>query len=240
MTNKRTKPDWSAEESRLRATFPSLSLCLGHDGSKAVAGVLKVLPDIGYTVDLRIPFRYPDVEPHLVCNRREIPWKLDRHVYEQNGTACLCARMETRRHWPWGSDLTDFIHVLVAPFFLWQHYFDTHGTPPPTGARNHGRPGILEAAREMLSPLGDVTDEQIRGFLRLLARTNDPAGHEPCPCGNGLKLRHCHAEWLRSLRSQVDPRHAGADLSEAFGTPPPTSVWQENRPWPNRRRRQLV
>lgn len=217
----RSRTDWSFEEARLRDAFPSLSLNMGPDGFRSIVGFLEVVPDVSYTVDLRIPPDYPSVEPRLVCNPHEIPWKLDRHVYEQNGVACLCARMEIRRHWPWGSDLTDFISGLVRPFFLWQFYFQTHGTPPPTGARSHSGPGILEAAREMLSSLGNVTDGQIRNSLRLLARKGEPAGHELCPCGSGLRLRYCHSELFRTLRAQVDPRHAAADLTEAFGSQRP-------------------
>lgn len=211
-----SRTDWSVEEARLQDDFPSLPLSVGQDGLRSIVGLLEVVPDVSYTVDLRIPPDYPKVEPRLFCNPQEIPWKLDRHVYEQNGLACLCARIEIRRHWPWGSDLTDFVSTLVKPFFLWQFYFETHGVSPPTGARSHFGPGILEAAQDMLNSLGNVTDGQIKEFLRLLSRKNAPRGHEACPCGSGLKLRNCHSDLMRILRTQVDPRHAAADLAEAF------------------------
>ena len=205
------------EKARLSAAYPDLVMAVHSDGSGMVTGRLDVAEDICYTVQLFIPAEYPRHEPILFCKPEEVPWKIHRHVYERNGVACLCSRSETRIHWPWGSDITSFVSKLVHPFFVGQFYYDTHGSWPPTGERAHGKEGILETFRELLSELGNPSESQIKEFLLLLVRKNEPQGHESCPCGSGKRLRNCHREMMLHLRSCIDPRHATRDLKEAFG-----------------------
>lgn len=207
------------EEGRLlSSTFPSLRLDLVPDGRGIVTGHVEVADGVAYTVEMLVPTDYPDYEPILIVDPVEIPWKIDRHVFEKSGRACLCARSETRVHWPRGSNLTEFVARLVVPFFIGQFYYDTHGNWPPTGERSHGRAGIIEAFVDLLPELANVDVRQIENVVRLLARKNDPKGHELCPCGNGKRLRKCHRQMIARLRACVDPRHAALDLKEAFGT----------------------
>lgn len=205
------------ENARLSVAFPELVMAVHSDGSGIVTGRLSVAGDIGYTVQLVVPIEYPAREPILICKQDEVPWEIDRHVYEKNGVACLCSRSETRIHWPLGSDITDFVSKLVHPYFVGQFYYDTHGSWPPTGERSHGKAGILETFRELLSELGSPSETQIERFLQLLARKNAPQGHESCPCGSGKRSRNCHRNLMLQLRSCIDPRHAALDLKEAFG-----------------------
>jgi hypothetical protein len=205
------------EGARLSVTYPSLTLAVGAEGAGLVSGHLNVTDEVSYTVTLYIPAEYPKREPVLFCDPGEIPWKLDRHVYENSkGVACLCGRCETRVLWPWGSDLTDFVSKLVYPYFVGQFYYETHGTWPATGERSHGKPGIMETFYDLLTEIEEPSDAQIVAFLRLLARKNSPKGHESCPCGSGRRLRSCHRGLIERLRSIVDPRHAALDLREAL------------------------
>jgi hypothetical protein len=208
---------WRSQRGRrelkeLKERFPSLCFELQGD-SAFVTGVLNVTPDIGYTTTLEIPRGYPRELPILHCNRIEIPWELNRHVITTNGYACLCARSEYRLHWPETCSLSDFIERLVKPFFLGQFYYDTHGCWPPTGERSHGWKGIVEAYVELCAPLSDTSLDTIIRVMQLLSRKNDPQGHEFCPCGSGLKLRHCHSELLAKLRRCVRPKDATVDLA---------------------------
>ena len=205
------------EGSRLTKLYPSLSIDAHNSGGALVTGLIDVDRETQYTVDLRIGTNYPDYEPELYCSAKEVPWDWDRHVSPRCGRACLCAYSEIRTHWPLGSDIADFVVGLVYPFFVWQNYYDCHGCPPPSGERSHGKPGIIEALSEILAPIGEVNEQQIRSFLKLLARDNVPGGHERCPCGSGLKLRNCHSDFLRDLRRRIAPRHAKLDLEIAFG-----------------------
>lgn len=172
---------------------------------------MRVVGDVGYSVDLAIPDRYPQDVPLQRCNPKEIPWDIDRHVYPEIGVACLCVPSEYRFHWPHGSNLADFLEALVQPFFVSQAYFQAHGRWPPDAERSHGREGVIEAYRDILSSLGPVTPETIQRVMKLLMRKNHPKGHETCPCGSGKRLRHCHRDLLTSLRRQIDPRYAQLD-----------------------------
>lgn len=216
MRKRNHRRDLEVEGERLSAAFPDLVMTVHCDDTGIVSGRLSVAEDIDYTVQMLVPVEYPKMEPILICKQDEIPWKIDRHVYEKNGVACLCSRSETRIHWPWGSDITAFISKLVHPFFVGQFYYDAHGKWPPTGERSHGKEGILEAFCELLSELGNASESQIESFLRLLARKNTPHGHESCPCGSGKRLRDCHKDLILQLRTCIDPRHAALDLKEAF------------------------
>lgn len=47
----------------------------------------------------------------------------------------------------------------------------------------------------------------------LLARKNQPKGHETCPCNSGKKLRNCHRDVLYDARQRVAWQHAAYDLA---------------------------
>ena len=169
-----------------------------------------VRTDLGFSIDLEVPGNYPQGVPKLWCNPKEIPWKADRHVFP-DGLACLCVFSEYRKHWPPGSDLTDFLGTLVHPYLVGQAYYQDHGRWPPGRGRSHGSKGIVEAYQDLLAPLGAVTQPVIEDFARLLARPKHPKGHEPCPCGSGRRLHNCHRSLLMSLRRIIDPEHAKSD-----------------------------
>ena len=197
------------ERERLADAFPSLTLDSSHVPAR-VTGIMWLEPELGFSIDLEVPGNYPLGIPKLWCKRAEIPWEIDRHVYP-NGRACLCVSSEYRKHWPPGSDLTDFLSILVRPYLVGQAYYQDHGHWPPGRERSHGVEGIIEAYQDLLAPLGAVTPRMIENFVRLLARRTDPKGHEPCPCGSGKRLRNCHRAFLVALRRAIDPGNAKED-----------------------------
>ena len=197
------------ERNRLAEAFPALTLKTSQVPAR-VTGVMWLDSCVGFSIDLEIPGNYPRGIPKLWCNPREIPWEIDRHVCE-NGLVCLCVSSEYRKHWPVGSDLTNFFEALVRPYLIGQAYYQDHGQWPPGHERSHGIEGIIEAYRELLAPLGSVSLSVIRTFMRLLARKKHPKGHEPCPCRSGKRLRDCHRSFLMDLRRTIDPQHAKWD-----------------------------
>ena len=199
----------ASERTRLAGAFPSLTLDASQVPAK-VTGTMWPYPELGFSIDLEVPDNYPRGIPKLWCNPLEIPWEIDRHVYG-NGLACLCVSSEYRKHWPPGSDLTDFLSTLVRPYLVGQAYYQNHGHWPPGHERSHGAEGIIEAYEDLLAPLGAVTEPMIENFAHLLARRSHPQGHEPCPCGSGKKLRICHQTLVMTLRQTIDPEHAEAD-----------------------------
>ena len=199
------------ERERLGEGFPALALDTSQVPAR-VAGIMWLDSGVGFSIDLEIPGNYPRGIPKLRCHPKEIPWSMDRHVEPGTGLACLCVSSEYRIHWPRGSDLTDFLEVLVRPYLVGQAYYQAHGRWPPDHERSHGVAGIIEAYKELLAPLGAVSLSVIAHFMRLLARKTHPKGHDTCPCGSATRLRNCHRSLLMDLRQIVDPEHARADL----------------------------
>ena len=199
------------EHEHLAEAFPSLKLDTSTH-PVTVKGVMWLDSGVGFTVHLEVPGNYPRGTPIMKCDPKEIPWEVDRHVYPRSGIACLCVQSECRKHWPHGSDLTDFLRVLVRPYLIGQAYYQHHGHWPLGHERSHGYDGIIEAYQELLEPLGMVSEATIRNFMELLARPSGPKGHESCPCGSGARLRNCHRSFLASLRQVVDHEHAKSDL----------------------------
>lgn len=86
---------------------------------------------------------------------------------------------------PPGSYLVTFLEKLVTPFLAWQAYYDFYSCAPPWGERSHAEKGILEFYAELL---GDFADPALLGFMGLLARKNEPKGHEPV---RAVQERNC-------------------------------------------------
>jgi len=164
-----------------------------------------------YQIALVVPARYPCDPPVLYCDDPKLPvGNVDRHILRY-GQACLAVRAEVRQRWDSNAGLLGFLDDLVAPFLTWQLYYEVHGEPPPWGERSHGVKGVWEFYAEILDiPPGF----RVAGFMKLLARKNCPKGHEPCPCGSGQRLRHCHAGAVVDARKKGGWADVRADLSD--------------------------
>jgi hypothetical protein len=165
---------------------------------------------IDYGIVLVLPNDYPKSPPDLYCNDPKLPiGDVDRHIMP-DGSACLAVQAELRMRWPPGSNIVNFLENLVAPFLVWHAYYDQHHTAPPWGEPSHSAKGILELYAELL---GDMSESCLIGFMRLLARKNQPKGHELCPCNSGQRLRDCHRELVQNARSRVAWRDVMFDLT---------------------------
>ncbi|MBT3256935.1 MAG: hypothetical protein HN366_10815 [Deltaproteobacteria bacterium] len=167
--------------------------------------------EVEYGITLWLPEKYPKLPPILFCNDPKLPSNnIDRHILK-NGQACLEVFPEINRRWPQGSNLVDFLDRLVEPFLAWQAYYDAFGEPPEWGERAHGKKGIVEYYADLI---GEPADETIIGFMKLMARKNQPKGHEICPCGSGKKLRNCHYKTLECGRKLIAPNDVLKDLMQ--------------------------
>lgn len=165
---------------------------------------------IDYGIALELPTDYPKTPPGLFCNDPKLPvGNIDRHIMA-DGYGCLAVPSEVRIRWPPGSSIVDFLDILVAPFLAWQAYYEQHGKAPPWGERSHSVKGIQEFYAELLD---GVSESCLIGFMRLLARKNEPKGHELCPCNSGKRLRDCHRDFVRNARSRVAWRDVISDLA---------------------------
>jgi len=194
--------------------FEINSLCRLKLECAVVHGIYNLhIPDlcrqIEYGIVLVLPSNYPKAAPRMFCNDPKLPIdNINRHIMS-DGRACLGVQAEISMRWSLGSTIVDFLNELVAPFLVWQAYYDTNKKPPPWGERSHFAQGILEFYAELL---GRSLDSSVIGFMRLLARKNRPKGHELCPCNSGRRLRNCHRDLLYKTRERVVWQDVAYDL----------------------------
>jgi hypothetical protein len=164
---------------------------------------------IEYGIFIFMPNNYPKQVPNLFCNDLKLPiGEIDRHIMS-DGSACLGVYTDIMTRWFLKPDIVNFLENFVAPFLVWQAYYDAHQKPPPWGDRSHFSEGIIEYYAELL---GINRCQAIVEFMKLLARKNRPKGHEICPCGSGERLRNCHRELLYITRENIAWQFVVKDL----------------------------
>ncbi len=205
------------ERADLAAAFPLLQLVVAPPGftvnshhslkyeSAVVVGTCSltgpgnmVLAE--YKLALVLPSDYPKKFPVMYGNDPELMiGDIDRHIMA-DGSACLGVTGEIAMRWQSKRTVVRFLKDFVAPFLVWQAYYDTFRWPPEWGERSHLGAGILEFYSELLDR---PNDDGLFDFIELLARPNKPKGHEICPCGSWKRLRDCHRELVYATRLKV-------------------------------------
>jgi hypothetical protein len=182
--------------------------------SVVVQGTYEIaIPDsneqIEYGICILLPEKYPKQLPVLFCNDSELPiGNIDRHIMA-DGSACLGIYADLMTRWSIKPDIVNFLEDFVAPYLVWQAYYEAHQKPPSWGQRSHCAEGIIEYYAELL---GFNKSQPIVEFMKLLARKNQPKGHEMCPCGSGERLRNCHRQLFYSTREKVSWEYVIKDL----------------------------
>ncbi len=165
---------------------------------------------VEYRISILHPSDYPKSPPIMFGDDPKLPMDdLDRHMIS-GGQACLAVQTDLIIRWVKAPRIVPFLDRLVAPFLVWQVHFDAFGRPPSWGERSHGAKGILEFYAEALAL---PVDESTLGFIRLVARKNDPKGHEECPCGSKKRLRYCHRDHILKARQTLSRQAVLTDLS---------------------------
>jgi len=168
---------------------------------------------IEYGISILMPNKYPKQLPDMFCNDPKLPvGDIDRHIMD-DGSACLGVYADIMTRWSLKPGIGSFLENFVAPFLVWQAYYDTHQKPPSWGERSHFAEGVIEYYAELL---GLNKHRSVVEFVRLLARKNRPKGHEICPCGSGDRLRNCHRDLLYNTRKKVSWKYVGKDLQTVF------------------------
>ena len=164
---------------------------------------------IEYGVCIYFPERYPVQIPILLCNDPKLPiGEIDRHIMS-DGSVCLGVYADVMSRWSMKPNIVTFLEDFVAPFLVWQTYYDAHQKPPSWGQRSHSAKGIIEYYSELFNI---DKGPSVIDFMKLLARKNHPKGHEICPCGSGERLRNCHRQLLYGIREKVPWRYIAQDL----------------------------
>ena len=201
----------------LLQTHPGLRL-VGFDnvhtvlsGTLCFAATFEELPTItdSFEIVVRIPETFPEHLPEVY----EVGGSIDStygHVFV-DGRACLGAPVEMRRVFALQPSLLGFLNNLVIPYFYGFRYWKMFGKHP-FGELAHNGEGIIEYYVEILELKNDEYAISVLCFLILYGFQEELE----CPCGSGLKVRHCHAGGLLELHQLHTPQTLRSEWHSAI------------------------
>lgn len=178
----------------------------------------KVLED--FNIQIKIPHDYPKKQLPIV---KEIGYKIprgeDRHVYENpDGQFCLTTPLQEFLICRKGISFSEFLNDIVYPFLATQMAISLDWIKEfPQGEYSHGTAGILEDYIDFLG-VGNV--ETVINCIKMALNKN--IRNTECFCGSNLKVKNCHEEQIKLLKSYGKSK-LKFDLTQLqqFKTPPP-------------------
>jgi hypothetical protein len=189
-------------EAEVCGTYPDLRVREAEDGCIVVRGGFPIMHEDElldhYSVEIRIPPKFPDEVPIVIELDGRIPATGDRHAFKA-GNLCV----EVPEDWLLRRDrsLLAYLNGPLREYFI-ADALVALGEERPFPARPHNSAGLLEAYGEML----ETTDPlATRRYLDTLSHKKI-RGHWPCPCGSGRKLRDCHGAEVRALQARIPRR----------------------------------
>ena len=152
-----------------------------------------------FEIVIRIPNTYPVDLPEVY----EVGGVIDDsygHLFV-DGRSCLGAPVDLRRIFDRKPTLLGFVNNIVIPYFYGYCHWKSCGRHP-FGELAHEGEGIVQYYCEQLSLKDKVSALSVLCFLSL----HGYRGHHICPCGSGLKVRHCHSRELFDLVQHHTPQ----------------------------------
>jgi len=131
-----------------------------------------------------------------------IPWIPDRHINQEDGSACICIPEDYFRRHPGTFQLMDFIKNSVHGFFIGQALVE-QGDPWPHGEWKHREEGREQWIGEFVESLSPEQKKAYSGVLAL----KELKGHIMCPCLSGRRVRDCHYIFLQRLRARSSKKN---------------------------------
>jgi hypothetical protein len=133
------------------------------------------------------------------------------HLYADK-TCCLGLTHEVISIWGDKQLAKDFFDKIVDIFLINLLSFRQIGKCA-TEERPHAEAGIIDYYKDLIG----MTATECRNALPYLHQKvscNELAkGHNPCPCGGGKILRHCHGEQINSFLNDL---YSNKELKKAF------------------------
>jgi len=158
-----------------------------------VAGPNGVVIADSYSVELKVPPKFPTMIPTAYERNRRIPH--DYHKLEGN-YLCLGAPTALRITLMLSPTLLTFLDSLVIPYLAGYSYFATHGTSL-YGELAHGSHGIRQFLAEMFH---SKTTDRSEEFAWLASLKKRCANKLACPCRSGRRLGKCHNRVVNMYR----------------------------------------
>lgn len=207
-------------KSETQSKYPNLNFYI-ENGLVFIRGSFPILHEGAvldrYLIEVLFPNDYPESLPIVQEVGGRVPRTSDFHM-SQAGEACLFLPDERWWVFPPGSTFLYFLDVPVHNFFLGQALVRM-GDPWPFGQRAHGAGGIHEFYAELL---GTNDLDIIIRYLDCL-RKAELKGHYDCPCGSQKRLRHCHLDQLKDLKSKISSSVARQSYQKLTSKSNPTS-----------------
>lgn len=199
-------PGKLARERDLLAQLPFFRLeRLTHsvDENATALGVLRFTGSRSgkyHTLRIRVgyPYNFPAALPHVYDHDKILKVDANGHLFGQHE---LCLTLLERGEFALGTNhLT--VDLLGAALVWWQKrvIYDRTGKWPGDAER-HG----INALIDLLVERNVARDaNMLSHWLLTHATTSEgraqlPSPYAPCPCGNGKKLKFCHADALQPL-----------------------------------------
>ena len=185
--------DIKSQYENLRRKFNGLFLLQGENSEFFIEGTLSFEYDsinCDYDIKLLIPKAYPDVLPTVWETGGKIAD--DFHKYPDK-SLCLGAPLQLKLEFYKNPTLLGFVEKSVCSYLFSHAYSVAHpGSKMPYGEWAHGDEGIFEYYKKYFN----TSDAAI--ILRLLRylMVGKYRGHNPCPCGQEVKVRNCHGHLL--------------------------------------------
>lgn len=190
--------------SELLQAHPGLRIVPSADDTLVLAGEIRFRlqgPKHGpiedaYTVELRIPPRFPEELPAARETGGRIPATFHHFV---SGELCLGAQTALRLELLPSPTLPAYVEKCVISYLLGHSYYAKHGEMP-FGELSHEPDGILDYFAELF----DITDRRDAfECIRLTSLKKRVANKQPCPCHSGRRLGQCHHRRVNELREQL-------------------------------------
>lgn len=179
---------------KLLNAYPTLMLKEETDNTFVISGVIDVHRNIGQYVlnkSYEIMMNIPKKEGSLPCVF-DVGKAIDAeypHLYP-DGMLCLATDVDMQIAFTEEPSLVRWMRNYVEPYFVSYEYYERYGSFP-MGERPHGSAGIIQSYMDFF----DADELQAKRMIYFLAYKNY-RGHQPCPCGSGIRMRKCHGKKL--------------------------------------------
>ena len=152
-----------------------------------------------FNIELIIPKDYSRTVPPIA---NEVGGRIPNDYHTNlDGSLCLGTPLEVREKFYNNPRLLGFIDDLLIPFLFSFCYREKYGQMP-YGEFSHGGKGILEFYMGKFDITSNINCLQL---LKILA-VDKYRAHFDCPCGKGIRLRHCHGPILQKLKGFQNQR----------------------------------
>ena len=148
--------------------------------------------------------------PIVWLPKEKRPYKFE-HLYPDN-TCCLGLTHEVIEIWGEKQSAKDFFEKIIDPFLI-NLLCCRYSGKCATGERPHGEYGVVDYYKNLLGMTAIECKNALPYLYRKTMRDELAKGHNPCPCGSGEKLRHCHREKINQFLNHL---YANKTLKKAF------------------------